>query len=73
MSEFKEIRLRISTKYVRIAERYRRCTKDAVGKPVEVRILLRTLINAGLVELVYTAASNTAGESHKGSTPLSCT
>ena len=27
---------------------------------------------AGLVELVYTAASNTAGESHKGSNPLSC-
>ncbi len=28
---------------------------------------------AGLVELVYTAASNTADESHKGSNPLSCT
>ena len=69
------MRVRISPQvlnHVRIAERYRRCTKDAVGKPVEVRILLRTLINAGLVELVYTAASNTAGESHKGSTPLSC-
>ena len=46
------MRVRISPQvlnHVRIAERYRRCTKDAVGKPVEVRILLRTLYT-GLVK-----------------------